>query len=117
MDPTDNVLAALQSRDCKPRKSGDSWQARCPAHDDKQASLSISEGQDGKVLLHCHAGCKLDEMAAALNMEKRHLFPPRDPAPKVNGANQHQVKQSPPPLSDAQVKTMAEELRKDAAAW
>ena len=38
-------------------KSGDNWSCRCPAHDDKRASLSITEKQDGKILVHCHAGC------------------------------------------------------------
>jgi hypothetical protein len=38
-------------------KSGDNWSCRCPAHDDKRASLSITEKQDGKLLVHCHAGC------------------------------------------------------------
>lgn len=32
------------------------WIAKCPAHDDRTASFSISE-QGGKVLLFCHAGC------------------------------------------------------------
>ena len=39
------------------RKTGGGWQARCPAHEDRQASLSVSTGDDGRVLLHCHAGC------------------------------------------------------------
>ena len=30
--------------------------ARCPAHDDRHPSLSITE-RDGKLLVHCHAGC------------------------------------------------------------
>jgi AAA domain len=34
------------------------WQALCPYHDDKMPSLSISEGGDGRVLVHCHAGCE-----------------------------------------------------------
>jgi predicted transcriptional regulator len=39
------------------RKSGAGWTARCPTHDDRQNSLSISEGREGKTLLKCHAGC------------------------------------------------------------
>jgi len=39
------------------RKAGAGWIARCPAHDDRDPSLSISTGKDGKVLLRCHAGC------------------------------------------------------------
>jgi hypothetical protein len=39
------------------RRSGRTWLARCPAHDDREPSLAICDGGDGKVLVHCHAGC------------------------------------------------------------
>ncbi|MGH8646770.1 MAG: hypothetical protein ACREX4_20845 [Gammaproteobacteria bacterium] len=39
------------------RKVGGGWMARCPAHDDHNPSLSIHDGDDGKVLVRCHAGC------------------------------------------------------------
>ena len=39
------------------RKSGTGYKARCPAHDDKNPSLSVTEGDDGKVLVTCFAGC------------------------------------------------------------
>jgi len=35
------------------------WQARCPAHQHRSPSLSIRAGSDGRVLLHCFAGCAL----------------------------------------------------------
>jgi putative DNA primase/helicase len=38
-------------------KSGDGWKARCPAHNDANPSLSVSEGANGKVLFNCKAGC------------------------------------------------------------
>jgi putative DNA primase/helicase len=47
------------------RKSGASWTARCPAHDDSNPSLSLTEA-DGKVLVHCHAGCDQDRVIDAL---------------------------------------------------
>jgi KaiC/GvpD/RAD55 family RecA-like ATPase len=34
------------------------WLAPCPYHEDKSPSLSIGEGDDGRVLVHCHAGCE-----------------------------------------------------------
>jgi hypothetical protein len=46
--------------------SGDGWKARCPSHADENPSLSISEGKNGRVLLHCHAGCSQSEVIAAL---------------------------------------------------
>lgn len=51
------------------------WTARCPAHDDRQNSLSVGEGRDGRVLLRCHAGCDVDRIAAALGVAKSDLFP------------------------------------------
>lgn len=40
--------------------------ARCPAHDDKRPSLSIAEGDDGRLLCHCHAGCEFASIMAGL---------------------------------------------------
>lgn len=39
------------------RRTGSHWMASCPTHDDRTPSLSISDAADGKVLVHCHAGC------------------------------------------------------------
>lgn len=39
-------------------RSGPRWMARCPAHDDRTPSLSITEGHDGRLLVHCFAGCE-----------------------------------------------------------
>jgi 5S rRNA maturation endonuclease (ribonuclease M5) len=50
----------------KPRRSGNGWVACCPAHDDKNASLSLTDGTNGKVLAKCHAGCTFGGIAAAL---------------------------------------------------
>lgn len=40
--------------------------ARCPAHQDRSPSLSISQGYDLRVLIRCHAGCTQDAVIAAL---------------------------------------------------
>ena len=48
------------------RKAGSGWIARCPAHDDRNPSLSLSTEKDGKVLLHCHAGCRQAQVIDAL---------------------------------------------------
>lgn len=56
------------------RKTRDGFEARCPAHDDKRASLSISIGEDGKTLLRCHAGCSFDEIVRAYGLKPQHLF-------------------------------------------
>lgn len=51
------------------------WSARCPAHEDSSPSLSIRAGSDGRVLLHCFAGCSLAEILAKLKLSRRDLFP------------------------------------------
>lgn len=38
------------------KRTGDGWIARCPAHEDRNPSLSLTM-RDGKLLAHCHAGC------------------------------------------------------------
>lgn len=48
------------------RKAGGGWTARCPAHDDHEPSLSIREGDGGKVLVRCHAGCDQTQVIGAL---------------------------------------------------
>src|SRR5262249_15656944 len=69
-----------------PKKSGSGWIARCPAHDDAKASLSIRQGKDGKILLHCHAGCPLENIVAALGLKTSDLFPKQsDPTAKPRG--------------------------------
>lgn len=55
------------------RKGGRGWMAKCPAHQDRRPSLSISEGED-KVLLHCFAGCEIQAICGAIGIEVRELF-------------------------------------------
>src|SRR6185312_12793204 len=62
-------------------KGGDKKTARCPAHDDHDNSLSISQGRDG-VLVKCFAGCDVDAICAALGIEVKELFPPKEPKKK-----------------------------------
>ena len=57
------------------------WIAQCPAHEDRQASLSISDGDDGRVLWYCHAGCTQEAVRDAL-LASGHL-PRRDPPARV----------------------------------
>lgn len=53
--------------------------APCPAHDDKNPSLSISDGKEGKVLVHCHAGC--DQGAVIDALKSRNLWPEAEAKP------------------------------------
>jgi hypothetical protein len=56
------------------RRSGSGYSARCPAHEDRNNSLSINEGEDGRILVHCHAGCTFADIVAALELEPKDLF-------------------------------------------
>jgi len=56
------------------RKASGGWQAKCPAHEDKHASLSISEGNDGRVLAYCHAGCTLADIATGAGIPLSEFF-------------------------------------------
>lgn len=56
---------------------GEYGTASCPSHDDRRPSLSISAGKDGKVLLHCHAGC--DQAQVIDVLRSRGLWEPSDP--------------------------------------
>ena len=58
--------------DAKRGASGQ-WSARCPAHDDRRASLSFADGERGLVL-KCHAACTVARIAAALGLRMSALF-------------------------------------------
>ena len=60
------MLASEIGRALNGRKVGSTWMARCPAHKDRDPSLSITASNDGKVLVHCHAGCCQRDVIAAL---------------------------------------------------
>lgn len=62
------------------------WQAKCPAHDDRSPSLSVKEGEDGRVLVHCFAGCCLAAILAALELAPRDLFAGPPPQPQQQAA-------------------------------
>jgi hypothetical protein len=58
------------------RQTGsDRWIARCSGHEDRRASLSIREVDDGRVLLYCFAGCTAEEVLNAIGLDFSVLFP------------------------------------------
>src|SRR2546421_12832332 len=57
-------------------KTGEGWSGRCPAHEDRRASLSIAEGDDGKALVKCHAGCDTAAILSAIGLTLADLFQP-----------------------------------------
>jgi len=71
-DPGHRVLARLER--VFDRGYGQFF-ARCPAHDDTNPSLSIKVLDDGRVLLHCFAGCAIVDVLSAIQLEFADLYP------------------------------------------
>ena len=80
-----NTRAESLARALGGHREGSGWKARCPAHEDGTPSLSIAQA-DGRVLVHCFAGCGQERVLAVLR-ERRlwsaearpHRFTPRPP--------------------------------------
>jgi hypothetical protein len=71
-----DLLAKLH----KARKTGrENWIACCPAHEDKNPSMTIRECDDGRVLLHCFAGCSVGDILGAVGLDFDAIFPPKPP--------------------------------------
>lgn len=77
---TDNEIFEnnLQFFDVKNRYENKA-QCRCPAHDDKHASLTVTKGRKC-TLFYCHAGCKVDAVLRAAGLMKKDTF--YDAAPR-----------------------------------
>lgn len=67
------------------------WLAKCPAHEDGRASMSIRELDDGRVLVHDFAGCDVESILAAVGLDFDVLYPER--------ALDHHVKRERKPYS------------------
>jgi hypothetical protein len=81
MTPLETLLGKLPGA----KKAGSGWSARCPAHDDQRASLSVSEGDDGTALVKCHAGCDTSAVLAAVGLKLADLFATRGEKASSNG--------------------------------
>ncbi len=97
LTPYQKVCARLDALGCLDgggaRLSERGGNVRCPAHDDQKASLSITEADDGRVLLHCFAGCSVEKIVAKLGLRMADLF--RGPIAydyvDLNGELRHQT--------------------------
>ena len=69
-DPIGEVLAHLEGV----KRTSKQWQAKCPAHEDSKASLSLGRGHDGRVLMKCFAGCSTRDVCTALGITEADLF-------------------------------------------
>lgn len=90
MTSDDSTLARILRAVGVPKTDATQYSARCPAHDDSNASLSIGVKGDGTIGLHCHAGCQVGDVCEALGVTASDLFPknakakPRAPARRAS---------------------------------
>ncbi len=75
MSNLDNLLSHL---DKVKRTGSGTYQACCPAHADRSPSLSVRELEDGRILLHCFAGCEAHEVLSSVGLDIHALFPERE---------------------------------------
>ena len=67
--------------------------ARCPAHDDHSPSLSIADGNGGRLLLKCHRGCDYEAIRSALDLPRPQVN--RDlGSEKQSSVHEHNAKRS-----------------------
>jgi hypothetical protein len=71
------TLSLLLDRLQGVRRYGRGWVARCPAHSDRTASLSLAAGEDERILIHCFAGCSVQAIVGAIGLTVGDLFPRR----------------------------------------
>ncbi len=87
------------------------WSARCPAHDDKRASLSVGEKPDGQVLLTCQTGCTFEDVLGALSMRAAELFPSNPSYNGKNGSTGHMDEVASYTYTDEQGKNLFQKRR------
>lgn len=76
----ETIAKALSTKAKK--KHGGGWMTCCPTHADRTPSLSIDESSEGKLLIHCFAGCPSRDVMRALR--DRNLIPPSESNNKQN---------------------------------
>ena len=87
------------------RKAGRGYKAICPAHDDKNPSLSVTEGDGGKVLVKCHSGCAFEDIRSALWPQGAAVATRKPAAPRSSASP---TIKAPQPLPDGAHDTVSE---------
>ena len=70
-------IDALLSRLENVRRCGAGWRADCPNGHKTHGTLSLAQADDGRVLLHCFAGCGTPDVLAALSLSMADIQPER----------------------------------------
>lgn len=69
----ERIVQALEAADSQVRSGGGRVKAQCPAHDDRNPSLSVT-GIAGQALVYCHAGCRTGDVLAAIGLVMADLY-------------------------------------------
>jgi len=72
--PVQKVFDALKSKGYDPKETDTGLVSCCPAHDDRNPSLNIKAGKDGRALLKCHAGCFVEAIVESIGLSMRDLY-------------------------------------------
>ncbi len=76
--PLDKIRAAIEQATGPGRRTPTGWQLKCPAHSDREPSLSLSENNEHHALLYCQAGCATADVLSAAQLDLRDLYPLRE---------------------------------------
>jgi hypothetical protein len=71
-------LAAVLGRLAGVKREREGFVALCPAHEDREPSLAVAEGEGGRVLLTCRAGCPTPAVLERLGLGWADLMPERE---------------------------------------
>jgi hypothetical protein len=85
------ILSELLKHLSGVRKGGNGYVARCPSHDDKHQSLSLTE-DTGRILICCHAGCQTSDILDRLKLQFRDLYDKRIETPSRSSLGEPVVK-------------------------
>jgi len=101
----ENILTRLS----KVRKSHRGYKACCPVHNDKNPSMSITETDDGKVLIHCFScGARGTDVVEALGLPNSELF-----SGEFTGTYDPKFKLKSTELEDKMVITLYEQEKRE----
>jgi DNA-binding transcriptional ArsR family regulator len=113
----DAILPHLRTKRVAKRNGERHVLAHCPAHDDQNASLSLTEKADGTLLWKCFAGCSQEavrrelERLAGMERETAHPIPP---------SRRGETRETAEPLRTFGIAELADAKRLDAEklrAW
>jgi hypothetical protein len=115
-DPAATVIEALKRGGFDPQTAGkDKWESRCPVHDGDRANLSIAKGDDGRVLLHCHAhDCAAEAIVQALGLTLADLFPDQD---RGTGSSNGEAPPRSYPTAEDAIAALTRHLGQPTGRW